>query len=179
MARADARRNRARILEVADEAFASEGLSVSVHEIARRAGMGTGTVSRHFPTKQDLYAAVLVQRVRSMMDRLDASPGGSADPFFRFFATLAREGATHRGLAEALASDGIDVDAALKAEGYDIEGRLFQMLKAAQKRGTVRDDVDVHDVKALLKGCMARDIKDRQGFDRLIEVICTGLKPAG
>jgi AcrR family transcriptional regulator len=55
--RADARRNRARVLEAAAQVFAAEGLSVPVHEIARRAGVGTGTVSRHFPAKEDLYEA--------------------------------------------------------------------------------------------------------------------------
>ena len=56
--RADAARNRARVLEVACETFAAEGLSVPIEEIARRAGVGTGTVCRHFPTKQDLVLAV-------------------------------------------------------------------------------------------------------------------------
>ncbi len=65
--RADARRNRERVLETAFNAFATEGLSVSVHEIARRAGVGTGTVSRHFPTKEALFEAVFVSRVERLV----------------------------------------------------------------------------------------------------------------
>ena len=57
--RADAARNRARVLEVAYETFAAEGLSVPIDEIARRAGVGAGTVYRHFPTKEDLFRAVV------------------------------------------------------------------------------------------------------------------------
>ena len=53
--RADAARNRARVLEIAYETFAAEGLSVPIDEIARRAGVGAGTVYRHFPTKEDLF----------------------------------------------------------------------------------------------------------------------------
>ena len=57
---ADARRNRERILKVAFDAFAAEGLSVPVQEIARRAEVGMGTVSRHFPTKESLFEAVVL-----------------------------------------------------------------------------------------------------------------------
>ena len=60
--RADAARNRARVLEVAYDTFAAEGLSVPIDEIARRAGVGAGTVYRHFPTKDDLYRAVVEDR---------------------------------------------------------------------------------------------------------------------
>ena len=66
--RADAARNRARVLEVAYETFAAEGLSVPIDEIARRAGVGAGTVYRHFPTKEDLFRAVVESRLRRVID---------------------------------------------------------------------------------------------------------------
>ena len=66
--RADAARNRARVLEVAYQTFADEGLSVPIDEIARRAGVGAGTVYRHFPTKDDLYRAVIEDRLQSITD---------------------------------------------------------------------------------------------------------------
>jgi len=72
--RADARRNRARVMEVAAEIFTTEGLSVPVHEIARRAGVGTGTVSRHFPTKEHLFAAILRDRMAVLTARPRRSP---------------------------------------------------------------------------------------------------------
>ena len=67
--RADAARNRARVLKVAYETFAAEGLGVPIDEIARRAGVGAGTVYRHFPTKEDLYRAVVDDRLRASSTR--------------------------------------------------------------------------------------------------------------
>src|ERR1700746_3392231 len=66
--RADAARNRARVLEVAYDTFAAEGLSVPIDEIARRAGVGAGTVYRHFPTKEDLYRAVVEDRLEHIVE---------------------------------------------------------------------------------------------------------------
>ena len=68
--RADAARNRARVLETAYETFAAEGLSVPIDEIARRAGVGAGTVYRHFPTKEDLFRAVVESRLQFIMTAL-------------------------------------------------------------------------------------------------------------
>src|ERR1700723_1252168 len=65
--RADAARNRARVLETAYETFAAEGLSVPIDEIARRAGVGAGTVYRHFPTKEDLFKAVVESRLQHII----------------------------------------------------------------------------------------------------------------
>ncbi len=66
--RADAARNRAKVLEVAYETFAAEGLAVPIDEIARRAGVGAGTVYRHFPTKEALFGAVFEDRMRRIAD---------------------------------------------------------------------------------------------------------------
>jgi AcrR family transcriptional regulator len=178
--RADARRNRARVLEVAAEVFATDGLSVPVHEIARRAGVGTGTVSRHFPTKQALFAAILLGRMEQLTGQADALAQGE-DPgtaFCSFFATLVHAGAANRGLAEALAGAGYDLDAAAARAGYDLPGRLGDLLARAQRAGAVRDDVDYADVKALLAGCLAREGgSDDAALDRVIAVVCEGLRP--
>src|SRR5215467_9408423 len=66
--RADAARNRTRVLEVAYDTFAADGLSVPIDEIARRAGVGAGTVYRHFPTKEALFQAVIADRMRRIID---------------------------------------------------------------------------------------------------------------
>lgn len=178
--RADARRNRARVLEVAAQIFATEGLSVPVHEIARRAGVGTGTVSRHFTTKEDLYAAILLDRMARLAGQADAlaASGDAATAFFSFFATLVQEGATHRGMAEALAGAGFDVETAAADAGVDVSGRLRAMLADAQRSGAVRPDVTYPDVKALMAGCLSRDAGDADGaaLDRLVAVVCDGLR---
>ena len=177
--RADARRNRARVLAVAAEVFAAEGLSVPVHEIARRAGVGTGTVSRHFPTKEDLFAAILLDRMEHLTRQADelAATRGAGDAFFAFFAMVAGEGVANRGLAEALAGAGYDLDAAGAQAGFDVSGRLSTMLTRAQQAGDVRADVGYLDVKALLGACLARDAADAAALAPVITVICQGLRP--
>jgi AcrR family transcriptional regulator len=176
--RADARRNRARVLQVAAEAFATDGLSVPVHEIARRAGVGTGTVSRHFPTKEDLFAAILLDRVEQLTGEADALAGthDAGTAFFTFFARLVREGATHRGMAEALAGAGYDVETAAARAGHDVSGRLRDMLAQAQEAGAVRADVTYPDVKALMAGCLSRADADDATLDRLVTVVSEGLR---
>jgi AcrR family transcriptional regulator len=179
--RADARRNRARVLAVAGEVFAAEGLSVPVHEIARRAGLGTGTVSRHFPSKEDLFAAILLERMQHLTQLADelAASRGAGDAFFAFFALVAGEGAANRGLAEALAGAGYDLDAAGARAGFDVSGRLGTMLTRAQQAGDVRPDVGYPDVKALLAACLARDAGTPAALDPVIAVIIAGLRPQG
>ncbi|GAA0980495.1 TetR/AcrR family transcriptional regulator [Acrocarpospora macrocephala] len=173
--RADAQRNRARVLAVAAEIFASEGLSVPVHEIARRAGVGTGTVSRHFPTKEDLFAAVLLERMKELSEQADALTG-SPGAFFTFFATLVREAAANRGLAEALGGAGFDVEAAAAQAGYDVTARLNALLASAQESGEVRPDITYPDVKALMAGCLSADLSDPATLDRLVAVVSGGLR---
>jgi AcrR family transcriptional regulator len=173
--RADARRNRARVLEVAAQVFAADGLSVPVHEIARRAGVGTGTVSRHFPAKEDLFAAILLTRMEELIGMADAlaereAPGVA---FFTFFTTILYAGAENRGLAEALAGAGYDIEALGERAGSDVPGRLRELLARAQEAGAVRPDVTYPDVKALMNGCMSRE---GGVLDTLIAVVCDGLR---
>ncbi|MFC6016719.1 TetR/AcrR family transcriptional regulator [Plantactinospora solaniradicis] len=178
--RADAQRNRARVLQVAAEVFATEGLSVPVHEIARRAGVGTGTVSRHFPTKEELFAAILLDRMQQLTGQAEAlaDTHDAATAFFTFFATLVREGAANRGLAEALAGAGYDLETAATQAGHDVSGQLRTMLARAQQAGAVRADITYPDVKALMAGCLSRDVDDPHGaaLSRLVTVVCEGLR---
>ncbi|MEV6588718.1 TetR/AcrR family transcriptional regulator [Streptomyces acidicola] len=178
--RSDAQRNRKRVLEAAVEAFATEGLSVPVAEIARRAGLGTGTVSRHFPTKEALYEAIVLHLAGAIVDRarvLSAThePG---EAFFRFFALMVEQAAVNRGLSEAISGAGFDVEAVAFHPERSLVAVESELLARAQEAGAVRSDVTRADVKALMVGCLARE---RQGSDpearqRLIDVMCTGLR---
>ncbi|WP_328469799.1 TetR/AcrR family transcriptional regulator [Actinoplanes sp. NBC_00393] len=178
--RADARRNRARVLEVAAEVFATEGLGVPVHEIARRAGVGTGTVSRHFPTKESLFAAILLERMAGLTAEADAlaaeeEPG---EAFFQYFGALVHAGAGNRGLAEALAGAGYDLDTVGAEAGHDVAGRLRDLLTRAQQAGAVRLDIEYPDLKALMVGCQAHPAgsTDAAALDRIIAVVTAGLR---
>ncbi|RDG38197.1 TetR/AcrR family transcriptional regulator [Streptomyces corynorhini] len=176
--RADARRNRAHVLEVAARIFAAEGLSVPVHEIARRAGVGTGTVSRHFPTKEDLFGAILRVGVEELVRQADAlaeraEPGPA---FFAFLAATVRTGAANRGLAEQLAvSATTDQDAQHDRMGLGLLcDRTGDLLDSAQKAGAVRADVALDDVNALMAACMARG--NGPSLEPMIAVVSNGLR---
>jgi len=174
--RADARRNRAHILEVAAEAFATEGLSVPVHEIARRAGVGTGTVSRHFPTKEDLFTAILRAGADELVAEADAlaerdDPGTA---FFTYLTAVVRAGAANRALAEQLAAVG-DQDAQHERMGLDLLcDRTESLLDSAQKVGAVRDDVTLDDVQTLMAACMTRG--QGPALDPILAVVTEGLR---
>jgi AcrR family transcriptional regulator len=178
--RADAARNRARVLEVAYETFAAEGLAVPIDEIARRAGVGAGTVYRHFPTKEDLYRAVIEDRINRIVEDArtllaDADPGEALFAFLR--SMVLQWGATDRGLAEALAGLGVDVNTAVPDAEEAFLGLLGDMLRAAQDAGTVRRDLDVRDVKALMVGAQAIQTYNAEAAERLTEVVLDGLRP--
>ena len=177
--RADAARNRARVLEVAYDTFAAEGLSVPIDEIARRAGVGAGTVYRHFPTKDDLFRAVIEDRIRNIVDdgRALLASGDPGEALFMFLRSMVlRWGATDRGLADALAGVGIDIKGAVPEAEEAFLGVLGELLRAAQKAGTVRRDVDVPDVKAIVVGCQAMQAYQPDTAERLMEVVLDGLR---
>jgi AcrR family transcriptional regulator len=178
--RADARRNRDRILEVAFEAFAAEGLSVPVQEIARRAGVGNGTVSRHFPTKESLFEAVVLSRAVGLAEQA-ARLASSDDPgaaFFEYFGVLVAEGSANLGMAQALMGAGYDLDALCTRDAIDLMGALTNLLTRAQRAGVVRPDATYDDVKALVTGCLARTptAADPTARERMIAIATAGLR---
>jgi len=173
--RADAKRNRARVLEVAAQVFAVDGLSVPVHEIARRAGVGTGTVSRHFATKEDLFEAVARTHVDKLLARAAelAEEENAGVAFTSFFTAMAEACSVNRGLAErvfTLASHqpGLGRRVGLEA----LCDRLGILLSQAQQAGAVRPDVVLADVEALMSGCIARTGE----LHAVITVVHDGLK---
>ncbi len=178
--RADAARNRARVLEVAYDTFAAEGLSVPIDEIARRAGVGAGTVYRHFPTKEDLYRAVVEDRIVSIVEsgRALLEAGESGEALFSFLRSMILQwGATDQGLAEALAGIGIDIATVIPDVEADFLGMLDDLLRAGQKAGTVRSDLGVRDVKAILTGASAMQAAYPDTAERVTEVFLDGLRP--
>jgi AcrR family transcriptional regulator len=177
--RADAARNRARLLDVAYQAFAAEGLGVPIDEIARRAGVGAGTVYRHFPTKESLFQAIVANRLDRLAEhaRALADERQPGDALFGFLATLVEEGATDHGLVDALAGAGFNLaDAAPEAEQLFMTV-LGDLLARAQHAKEVRTDIDVNDLKALLVGCQAmqRYSGDTDVTERLLAIVRDGL----
>jgi AcrR family transcriptional regulator len=183
--RADGERNRVKVVEAAVAAFATEGLSVPVAEIARRAGVGTGTVSRHFPTKESLYEAIVLSRVEEIVEHAQhlAESRDPATAFFDFLEYMVEQAAGNRGLAEALSGGGFNIEAAASRTEHDLEGVEAGLLARAQEAGAVRPDVTNADVKALIVGCLARE---RQSTDLaarrlMVDIVRAGLRqhPSG
>jgi AcrR family transcriptional regulator len=152
--RADARRNRARVLEIAQEVFASEGLSVPIDEIARRAGVGVGTVYRHFPTKEALFEAVILRRLERLVEeaRSLSDAGDAGEAFFTFLSRMVKEGMAKKDLLDALGGAGFDVRAATPIITQDLRRAIDRLLTRAQQAGAVRDDVRIADLMALFAG---------------------------
>jgi AcrR family transcriptional regulator len=178
--RADARRNRERVLEVAREAFAAEGMSVPLDEIARRAGVGPGTLYRHFPTKEALLGAVMHDRMRRLADEA-AGLCGSADPgaaFFAFIDRIAIEAGPKRDLFEALASAGSGAGQEVASAVDDVRDGLACLLDRAQRAGAVRAGIGSAELTALLSG-MLFALRPRPGADLwlVVEVFKDALRP--
>src|SRR3954452_13834160 len=171
--RADARRNRDRILLAAREAFAESGFAVPLDEIAARAGVGPGTVYRHFPTKEALFQAVVTARVTDLVadahQRSSHADAGSA--FFGFLARLGAEGAAKRDT-----SDAITVPGALRS---DIHDALAVLLSRAQATGAVRPDITAADLITMLKSLLVavHDNPDPGRVERIFAVLTDGLRP--
>ncbi|MFE0187029.1 TetR/AcrR family transcriptional regulator [Streptomyces sp. NPDC059008] len=158
-ARADARRNRALVLQAARFAFEEKGLGVPLGEIARRAGVGAGTVYRHFPSKEALFRATIVERIElftdTARDLIDVEdPGGV---FFRFLSSVVRLASRNKALCDALAAAGAGRFEPSPGVGRDFDEALEALLARAQQAGAVRKDVGITDLRALLVGCLAME----------------------
>ncbi|GAB2994554.1 TetR/AcrR family transcriptional regulator [Amycolatopsis acidiphila] len=176
--RADARRNRARVLAAAQEAFADEGLAVPLDEIARRAGVGAGTVYRHFPSKESLFEAVVLDGVERLAEqareRLSEDDAGRA--FFDFLEIVAEQALLNKALCEALESAGSGLSKRVEP-ATDFRARFGELLRRAQAAGAVRDDVEPGDLTGLLAGYLA--IRRQSPANRSLSRILTdGLRRA-
>lgn len=173
--RADSQRNRQNVLETADRLFAERGAAVSLNEIAAAAGVGAGTVYRHFPTKDALLATVLDQRLDQLGEfgeRALAMP----DPgvaFFSYLRFLTEQALANRAICEALAVRGDWQEPSRLSGRCVVDSPVSRLLARAQRAGVVRGDIDLDDVRALLTGCTA-GIDDPERARRLLEVLWDG-----
>jgi AcrR family transcriptional regulator len=175
--RADAQRNRVRVLAAAERVFAERGTNASTEEVARAAGVGVGTVFRHFPTKEALLRALVVERLaRIAADaREQAASSDAGTAFFAFFVAVVGGSATKLDLVDALTELGVHRDEALAPIAGEVTEALGDLLDQAQRAGAVRGDVGVSDVIALLAG--ASQARRYAAEDRPLTVILDGLRP--
>ncbi len=175
--RADARRNRGNLLAVAKEAFAVEGTSASLRDIARRADVGIGTLYRHFPTREALLEAVLregLETLRLAADELLASPdpGAALVEWLRRFSDT--PGAC-RGLPDTLLTALHDENSELHSSCVAMRGAAGRLLARAQEAGEMRGDVEPEDlfVSAAAIRWVA-EWADRERAERILAMLSSG-----
>lgn len=182
--RADAQRNLAHILEAARQVFAEQGLEASVAEVAERAGVGTATIFRRFPTKHDLLAAVVEQRLGEIAERaLHAAASRDASKAFRHFMQEAVESFIgDRGFCEAGPS-GLLADPEIRARIDEITASVERVLERAQAAGEVRRDVTSEDIPVLLSAVAQAGLSLEHVtpgiWRRYLDLALDGLHPDG
>jgi AcrR family transcriptional regulator len=175
--RADARRNYEKVLTAAREAFAEGGESTALEEIARRAGVGIGTLYRHFPNRQALLEALYVNEVEEVC-RSAAELDGS-DPWEAlntWFEQLLGYLATKQALAQELLNY-FDRDAALfQVCRTSLYGAGEPMLKRAQEAGVVRQDVEFPEVMQMVMGIAKIPTSDPSQVAHILRIALDGLR---
>lgn len=178
--RADARRNRRRILEAAREVFAEHGASASTEAVATRADVAIGTVFRHFPTKTDLLGAVVMDAWDELVAEVDVLVDQSDDAtaVFAFCASAMTSSVEHRVVFAKLAETGtrVDVGDALTR----LRPRVDVLLERAQAVGVVRDDLRSEELIALLGALCQQAMTDDWSEPRrrrVLTILFEGIGP--
>jgi len=178
--RADARRNHDALLAAAGEAYAERGVDASLEEIAKRAGVGIGTLYRHFPTRDSLNEAVYRREVEALCDGVDGllrenSPVEALAAWMRNFTGYV---ARKRGMAMALKSS-LGPDSELFTYTHRrVREALTTLVTRAAETGSIRDDVDSEDLLRAMSGiCMATDSPEwSRRSERLVDLLVDGLR---
>ena len=176
--RSDAQQNREHILRIAHEAFAEDG-AVSLNSIAKRAGIGAGTLYRHFPTREALILAVYRHDVQRLVDSVSdvLAENAPLQAFRVWFHTLADYVRLKHGLGEALRSAA--VQDAISETYKPVVTAVGQLIDACVADGSMRSNLDPDDV-LLLMGFMWRVDAGAEGNKqaaRIMEVVIDGLRP--
>jgi AcrR family transcriptional regulator len=179
--RADAQRNYDALVETADAEFRARGAEVPLEEIARRAGVGIGTLYRHFPTRDDLLAKVLdkstsvmVQRGRELMK--GTSPG---EDLIQWIRELAEYTATYRGLTTALANSYVAANGSQLCSSCKLISAVGEdLLKRAQAAGEIRGDAQVVEIilSAHSAAWIGEQTQDPSAVRRLLGILFDGLR---
>jgi len=178
--RADARRNEATLLTAAAAAFVASGVDVPVRDIAARAGVGIGTIYRHFPTRADLIVAVYRHQVEACAEAGPALLASSSTPhaalgsWISLFVDFL---VTKHGLAGALRSD----KAAFESLHAYFLDRLVpvcaELIDAAAAAGEIRRGVDAYELMfAVGNLCIGADSNPRYDARRMVELVIAGLR---
>jgi AcrR family transcriptional regulator len=171
--RSDTRRNYDALIAAARDVFAEQGTGASLEDVARRAGVGIGTLYRNFPTRRDLFESVYIGEVEELVaaagEVADKAPWDALDTWLRRFVGYV---ATKRAMAEALNHES-SVFTACRETMCDA-GR--PLLERAQAAGQVRDDIDFDDLLRLMSGITSGGFVDDDQRNRVLEIALDGLR---
>ncbi|TNM61343.1 TetR family transcriptional regulator [Aliirhizobium smilacinae] len=178
--RADARRNRDKLIEIAAQAFADNGVETSLEDIARKAGVGIGTLYRHFPTREHLVEVVYRRELQNLADAADELSRTEAadvalEQWMRRFVSYM---ATKRGMASSLKIIASS-NSAMFAEGFGrIRSSFDKLLTEAQDQNLIRKDIGQSDLMHAMSSIYS--IPDtpewRDSANRLIGLLMDGLR---
>ena len=180
--RADARRNYGRLVEQAKITFAESGVDASLDEIARRAGVASGTLYRHFPTRLDLVEAVLAEQIAELVDlgRRQLTAADEFDALATWLRATLGHGLTYRGLSAAVLNSALDRDRSLvsawHAELFEVGAEL---LARARRAGVVAAGAEAADVLRMVSAIAwaAHDGPDGSAqAGRLLALLLNGLR---
>ena len=180
--RADARRNREKVLTAAGAAFGESGFDAQVEDIARRAGVGVGTVYRHFPTKDALVDALAEEHFGRLADLVEAALGQKGDPWEIFADTIwsaAAPAVADVASCEIIAGHPRIVDvAALSRQRLDDAAQT--LIARARAAGSMRADATVEDVRTIMCGFGHIAAAQREGaalsWERYLTIALDGLR---
>jgi AcrR family transcriptional regulator len=177
--RADAQRNRDRILEAATTLMATHGIDVPIDEVAELAEVGVGTVYRNFPTKGALFEALLIARLHPLIEeaRSAAQAEDPGDAFVSFVRRLSSEFADFKALADAMAESGLDISHAKHEIFSGLTTAVEELLRRAQQAGSIRPDVTIADISAMMAGLGHADpsFMDASQRSRCVALVCDSL----
>ncbi|GAB3969869.1 hypothetical protein GCM10029978_042090 [Actinoallomurus acanthiterrae] len=168
------------MLRTAMRVFAEEGLEVSLGRIAERAGVGAGTVYRHFPSKDILVEAVLAEHLEGLVAAADRWAGRAApgDALFGFLLEVVEKSGGRRHVCDVLSADRGWPRAVLTAAAQRFREALGRLLRDAKQAGAIRADVRVDDLSALAAGGVALRAahRDQERGTRLVRLLLDGLR---
>jgi AcrR family transcriptional regulator len=179
--RADAKRNYDKIVEVAREVFREKGYDASLDEIAKRAGVGPGTLYRHFPQRENLIDAVLqswVDRVNDMAEKALAREGSDRDVLLGWFDEYVALISQHRGGPAKITTAMDDPTSPIRPKCQVLAGANERVLDQLRDRGALRPGVESVQVCRLVGGIAT--VADQSGLERsavrpMLEVVADGL----
>jgi AcrR family transcriptional regulator len=178
--RADAIRNRAKVLEAARAAFAQHGAEAQMEDVARRAGVGVGTVYRHFPTKEALAEALIEERfdntiafVRGLVDERD-DPWRAIERCFEYCAGTLERDRAWAAVPVAMAGGAMGPREHQLRELLALEEQLIERARAA---GVVREDLTAEDMPALFCGVASVVQAGGRNWRRYLDLLLDGLRP--